>query len=125
MATVISNIETVTGSPVNCTITNYTSGSTIVTDKVEFQDGSDVGAKQYAAMMKSNNVTGIFGTGYGSVQVDPNSVSTSQESNPARKSPEHIKPVQVRQKFHQPWDQRAFLNLAAMKKASEHIVWAS
>ena len=85
--TMITNIEALTGSPVAVTFTNYTGGSVVVTTETAFEDNDATSAAQYASVMKSGDPTLIFGTGYGSVTVDPNSVSTGQATNPASKPP--------------------------------------
>ena len=90
VATLVTNIEALTGSPVVVTVTNYTAGSVVVVLKTDFEDGSAVGAKTYANTMTSGDPSAVFGTGYGSVYVDPKSVQTSQVSNPARKLPHMI-----------------------------------
>ncbi len=84
--TMTTNIETLTGSPVAVTITNYTGGSVVVTTQTAFEDNDATSAAQYANAMKSGDPTLVFGTGYGSVTVDPNSVTTGQATNPAGKS---------------------------------------
>lgn len=81
-----TNIEALTGSPVNVTITNYTSGSVVVISITKLGDNTATSAAAYASVMKSGNASKVFGNSYGSVTVDPNSVATSQTTNPARKS---------------------------------------
>ena len=68
------------------TITNYTGGSVVNTTETAFEDNDATSAAQYANVMKSGDPTLVFGTGYGSVTVDPNSVTTGQATNPASKS---------------------------------------
>ena len=89
LATLTQNTEILTGSPVTMSVVSYTAGSVVVVLKADFDDGSPVGAKTYADTMTSGDPSKVFGTGYGSVYVDPTSVQTSQVSNPARKLP-HI-----------------------------------
>ena len=84
--TMTTNIEALTGSPVAVTITNYTGGSVVVTTQTAFEDNDATSAAQYANVMKSGDPTLVFGTGYGSVTVDPNSVTTGQATNPASTS---------------------------------------
>ncbi len=84
--TMTTNIEALTGSPVAVTLTNYTGGSVVVTTQTAFEDNDAASAAQYANVMKSGDPTLVFGTGYGSVTVDPSSVTTGQATNPARKS---------------------------------------
>lgn len=84
--TMTPNIEALTGSPVAVTITNYTGGSVVNTTETAFEDNDATSAAQYANVMKSGDPTLVFGTGYGSVTVDPNSVTTGQATNPASTS---------------------------------------
>lgn len=83
----INNIEALTGSPVNVSIDSYSGGSVVANTTTEFLDGSQTGATQYAKVMQSGDSSSVFGTSFGSVTVDPSSVTTSQVANPARKSP--------------------------------------
>ena len=87
IATLVTNIEALTGSPVSCNITSFESGSVVATIQTDFLDDNQGSAATYANVMKSGDPSSVFGTGYGSVSVDPNSVQTSLVSNPARKSP--------------------------------------
>ena len=87
IATLVTNVEALTGSPVSCNITSFKSGSVVATIQTDFLDDDQSSATTYANVMKSGDVSSVFGTGYGSVSVDPNSVQTSLVSNPARKSP--------------------------------------
>ena len=89
VATLISNIEVLTGSPVNVTITSFKEGSVVATIETDFQDNNATSAATYAEVMKSGDVSQVFGTSYGAVTVDPNSVQTGQVSNPAGK-PLHL-----------------------------------
>ncbi len=84
IATLVVNIETLTGSPVNVNITNFEEGSVVATIQTDFQDNNATSAATYATVMKSGDPSTVFGTSYGSVSVDPSSVQTSQVSNPAR-----------------------------------------
>lgn len=58
----------------------------VVTTETAFEDNDATSAAQYANVMKSGDPTLVFGTGYGSVTVDPNSVTTGQATNPASTS---------------------------------------
>ena len=87
IATLVTNVEALTGSPVSCNITSFKSGSVVATIQTNFLDDDPSSAATYANVMKSGDASSVFGTGYGSVSVDPNSVQTSLVSNPARKSP--------------------------------------
>ncbi|KAL3139124.1 hypothetical protein ABBQ32_005914 [Trebouxia sp. C0010 RCD-2024] len=81
-----NNIEALTGSPVKVTITNYTSGSVIVTTQTDFLDNNQDSATSFSNLLTSGDVSSVFGTEYGSVTVDPKSVATSQVTNPAKTS---------------------------------------
>ncbi|KAL3130896.1 hypothetical protein ABBQ38_000223 [Trebouxia sp. C0009 RCD-2024] len=81
-----NNIEALTGSPVKVTITNYTSGSVIVATQTDFLDNNQASATSFSNLLTSGDVSSVFGTEYGSVTVDPKSVTTSQVTNPARTS---------------------------------------
>ncbi|KAL0052806.1 hypothetical protein WJX82_008114 [Trebouxia sp. C0006] len=83
IATLVTNVEALTGSPVSCNITSFKSGSVVATIQTDFLDDDQSSATTYANVMKSGDVSSVFGTGYGSVSVDPNSVQTSLVSNPA------------------------------------------
>ena len=85
-ATLMTNIEALTGSPVNVSIASFKSGSVVASVQTDFQDNNATSAATYASVMKSGDPSSVFGTGYGSVYVDPKSVQTSQVSNPARES---------------------------------------
>ena len=87
ITTLTNNIEALTGSPVNVTIDSYADGSVTANITTEFLDNNQASAQIYSNVMKSGDPSKVFGTGYGSVSVDPNSVQTVQVSNPARKSP--------------------------------------
>lgn len=80
-----NNIEALTGSPVKVTITNYTSGSVIVATQTDFLDNNQASATSFSNLLTSGDVSSVFGTEYGSVTVDPKSVTTSQVTNPASK----------------------------------------
>lgn len=67
------------------TITNYTSGSVIVTTQTDFLDNNQDSATSFSNLLTSGDVSSVFGTEYGSVTVDPKSVATSQVTNPASK----------------------------------------
>lgn len=79
----LANVEALTGSPVDVTITNYTSGSVVATTMVDFLDNSQTSAATYSTVMQSGDPALVFGTSYGSVTVDPSSVVTSQVTNPS------------------------------------------
>lgn len=85
VATLIYNIELLTGSLVNVTITSFKEGSVVATIQTDFQDNNATSAATYANVMKSGDPSLVFGTSYGAVSVDPTSVQTGQVSNPARK----------------------------------------
>ena len=83
VASLTSNIETLTSSPVNVTIANYTSGSVVATINTYFLDDNEASATTYATVMKSGEVSSVFGSDYGTVTVDPNSVKTTTVTNPS------------------------------------------
>ena len=86
VATLVANIEALTGSPVNVTITSSKAGSVLANITTDFLDNDVTSATTLAKVMMSGVPTSVFGTGYGSVSVDPSSVKTVQVSNPARTS---------------------------------------
>ncbi|DBA82801.1 hypothetical protein WJX77_004938 [Trebouxia sp. C0004] len=83
VATLVTNIETLTGSPASCSVTSFQSGSVVATTQTDFLDNNQGSATTYANVMKSGDPSSVFGTGYGRVSVDPSSVQTSLVSNPA------------------------------------------
>lgn len=56
-----------------------------MSDQTAFEDDDATSAAQYAKVMKSGEPILVFGTGYGSVTLDSNSVTTGQATNPASK----------------------------------------
>ena len=72
--------------PSGCDYHKLTGGSVVVTTQAALENNDATSAAQFANMMKNGNVTLVFGTGYGSVTVDPNSVTTGQATNPASTS---------------------------------------
>ena len=89
VATITANIESLTGSPVFYNITSYASGSVVYYSTCEFQDGTNTGSTIYATDLEDGDLSGIYGTQYGSVTVDPSSVNTTEVANPARKYPQN------------------------------------
>lgn len=85
VATLATNIEALTGSPVSLTVLSSRSGSVVATVQTAFEDNNAASAATYSSVLKSGDLSSVFGTDYGSVSVDPNSVKTSQVSNPASK----------------------------------------
>ena len=86
VATLVANIEALTGSPVNVTIKSFKAGSVVANIETDVLDNNMGTATTLSNVLKSGDPSSVFGTGYGSVSVDPNSVKTVQVSNPARTS---------------------------------------
>lgn len=89
VATVTQNIGALTGSPVLVWITQLRAGSVSLTTRVVFMDASAAAAGAYQAALVSASTGSIFGSSFGTVAVDPTSVTITTVSNPSEPPPVH------------------------------------
>ena len=84
IATVVKNVEALSGSAVQVTIDSVTAGSVKVASTVVFLSGDSASASSYQAAITSGNATSVFGTSFGAVAVDQSSIKASTVSNPGK-----------------------------------------
>ncbi|KAL3145181.1 hypothetical protein ABBQ32_000934 [Trebouxia sp. C0010 RCD-2024] len=82
IATVVKNVEALSGSAVQVTIDSVTAGSVKVASTVVFLSGDSASASSYQAAITSGIATRVFGTSFGAVAVDQSSIKASTVSNP-------------------------------------------
>ena len=81
------NIETLTGSSVQVSIDSISAGSVTVASTVLFLSGDSTSSSTYASALTSGDTTSIFGTSFGDVAVDTQSVTTTSVDNPSKFAP--------------------------------------
>lgn len=90
--TLQTNIRAKVSAIVNVNIDKVTAGSVLVTNTATFTDANSdtatAGQTALAQVLKSGDLTGIFGTQYGDVTV--NGVNTLNAGNPSRSSTLHL-----------------------------------
>lgn len=83
--TLETNIEKLSGSPVQVNIDSISAGSVKVASTVIFLNGNSDSASAYQTAMTSGTASAsIFGTSFGSVAVDASSVKPSTVANPSK-----------------------------------------
>ena len=82
IATVVKNVEALSGSAVQVTIDSVTAGSVKVASTVVFLSGDSASASSYQAAITSGDPTSVFGSSFGAVAVDTSSIKASTVSNP-------------------------------------------
>ena len=87
ITTLTNNIEALSGSAVQVTITGIFPGSVKVSSTVVFLNGDSSSASTYQTALTSGNTASLFGTSFGSVAVDASSVKAVTVSNPSKLSP--------------------------------------
>ena len=85
-ATLTQNIEAMTGSPVLVKITQVRAGSVVVGTRVVFLDANMTSVTTYQDALVSGYTAKIFGSSFGVVTVDPESVSITTVDNPSKPS---------------------------------------
>ncbi len=78
------NIETLSGSSVQVTIDSISAGSVKVGSTVLFLSGDSTSSSTYQSALTSGNTANIFGTSFGDVAVDTQSVTTTTVANPSK-----------------------------------------
>ena len=81
-----NSIASLTGSPVQVTIDSISAGSVKVASTVAFLSGDRSSASTYSAALISSNTSSLFGSSFGDVVVDTQSVSTTTVNNPSKLS---------------------------------------
>ncbi len=106
MATLTTNIEKLSGSPVTVTVDSVISGSVMVATTVAFLRGDSSSASTYTSALKSGDAASVFGTSFGSVAVDTSSIKASTVANPSGSELTHClvlgtNMVTLRHAFHE------------------------
>ncbi len=83
VATLTANIEKLSGSPVTVTVDSVTAGSVKIATTVAFLSGDSSSASTYTSVLKSGDVSSVFGTSFGGVAVDASSVKSATVTNPS------------------------------------------
>ncbi len=85
ITTLETNIEKLSGSPVQVSIDSISAGSVKVASTVVFLNGNSNSAAAYQTAMTSGTASSsIFGTSFGAVAVDASSVKPSTVANPSK-----------------------------------------
>lgn len=85
VTTLETNIEKLSGSPVQVSIDSISAGSVKVASTVVFLNGNSSSAAAYQTAMTSGTASSsIFGTSFGAVAVDASSVKPSTVANPSK-----------------------------------------
>ena len=83
VATLTTNIEKLSGSPVQVTVDSVTAGSVTVATTVVFLSGDSSSASAYQSALTSGDTSSVFGTSFGDIAVDASSVKTATVTNPS------------------------------------------
>ncbi|DBA82155.1 TPA: hypothetical protein ACH3X1_007142 [Trebouxia sp. C0004] len=86
VATLTANIEKLSGSPVTVTVDSVTAGSVKIATTVAFLSGDSSSASTYTSVLKSGDVSSVFGTSFGGIAVDASSVKSATVTNPSPSS---------------------------------------
>ena len=87
ITTLTNNIQSLSGSPVQVTIDSVSAGSIKVASTVVFLSGDTSSASTYSAALTSGDTASVFGTSFGGVAVDTQSVTTEVVSNQSKLIP--------------------------------------
>lgn len=84
VTTLTNNIEALSGSPVQVTITGISPGSVKIASTVAFLNGDASSASTYQTALTQGDTASLFGTSFGSVAVDASSIKAVTVSNPSK-----------------------------------------